>query len=68
MCKIKLQPASATDLPPHNPFLPPSVITQILLLLNPNDIDVSLKVVVTYSIDEEIFTEIGEVDHLPVIR
>lgn len=32
--KIKLQPPSATDLPPHNPILPPAAITQALSLIH----------------------------------
>jgi len=30
--KVKLQPASATDLPAHNPILPPAAITQVMLI------------------------------------
>lgn len=36
--KIKFQPPSATDLPPHNPILPPAAITQVILLANPNKV------------------------------
>jgi ADP-ribosylation factor-binding protein GGA len=34
--KIKFQPASRSDLPAYNPILPPSAITQIILIANPN--------------------------------
>jgi ADP-ribosylation factor-binding protein GGA len=34
--KVKLQSASRTDLPPFNPILPPTAITQIILIANPN--------------------------------
>jgi hypothetical protein len=34
--KVKLQSASRTDLPPFNPILPPTAITQIMLIANPN--------------------------------
>ena len=34
--KLKLQPASRTDLPAYNPILPPSAITQVMLIANPN--------------------------------
>ncbi|XP_036141563.1 uncharacterized protein LOC118645151 [Monomorium pharaonis] len=34
-CKCKLQAPSGTKLPAHNPFLPPSAITQIMLIANP---------------------------------
>jgi len=33
--KIKLQPASATDLPAHNPILPAAAITQVMLIALP---------------------------------
>ncbi|XP_041062141.1 ADP-ribosylation factor-binding protein GGA1-like isoform X2 [Carcharodon carcharias] len=33
--KVKLQPASGTELPAFNPVLPPSVISQVMLLANP---------------------------------
>ncbi len=34
--KIKLQSATRNDLPPYNPILPPTAITQIILIANPN--------------------------------
>ncbi|XP_071575573.1 ADP-ribosylation factor-binding protein GGA1 isoform X6 [Temnothorax nylanderi] len=34
-CKCRLQAPSGTKLPAHNPFLPPSAITQIMLIANP---------------------------------
>lgn len=36
--KVKLQPPSATDLPAYNPILPPSAITQVMLLANPQNV------------------------------
>jgi len=33
--KIKLQPASATDLPSYNPILPAAAITQVMLIALP---------------------------------
>jgi len=33
--KIKLQPASATDLPAYNPILPAAAITQVMLIALP---------------------------------
>lgn len=36
--KVKLQPPSSTELPAFNPILPPSTITQILLLANPHKV------------------------------
>jgi len=33
--RVKLQRASATDLPAYNPILPPSAITQVMLIAYP---------------------------------
>lgn len=64
-CKCRLQPPSGTELPAHNPFLPPSAITQIMLVANPSKAPVSLKFMLSYTMDEETFTEMGEVEELP---
>ncbi|GJQ84041.1 Gga [Trypoxylus dichotomus] len=66
-CKVKLQPPSATELPPFNPFLPPSAITQIMLISNPEKVNVSLKFIVSYNVEDETTTEIGEIDCLPTV-
>ncbi|KRT86702.1 hypothetical protein AMK59_2175, partial [Oryctes borbonicus] len=66
-CKVKLQPPSATELPSFNPFLPPSAITQIMLISNPEKVKVSLKFIVSYNIDDETTTEMGEIDCLPTV-
>ena len=34
--RVKLQPASRSDLPTYNPILPPTAITQVMLIANPN--------------------------------
>nr|XP_033328142.1 ADP-ribosylation factor-binding protein GGA3 [Megalopta genalis]XP_033328143.1 ADP-ribosylation factor-binding protein GGA3 [Megalopta genalis] len=65
-CKCRLQPPSGTELPGHNPFLPPSAITQIMLIANPNKESVSLKFMLSYTMDDETFTEMGEVEKLPL--
>ncbi|XP_057654502.1 ADP-ribosylation factor-binding protein GGA3 [Diorhabda carinulata] len=67
-CKLKLQPPSSTDLPVYNPFLPPMAITQILLVGNPESVAVSLKFIISYIMDEETITEMGEVEELPRLR
>ncbi|XP_015604384.1 ADP-ribosylation factor-binding protein GGA1 isoform X2 [Cephus cinctus] len=64
-CKCRLQPPSGTELPAHNPFLPPSAITQIMLIANPLKEPVSLKFMLSYTMDDETVTEMGEVDKLP---
>ncbi|XP_017763893.1 PREDICTED: ADP-ribosylation factor-binding protein GGA1 [Eufriesea mexicana] len=66
-CKCRLQPPSGTGLPGHNPFLPPSAITQIMLIANPTKETVSLKFMLSYTMDDETFTEMGEVEKLPLI-
>nr|XP_042911208.1 ADP-ribosylation factor-binding protein GGA1 [Parasteatoda tepidariorum] len=62
--KIKLQPPSATDLPPYNPILPPATITQVMLLANPQNETVRLKYKVNYLLNEKELTDSGEVDNL----
>ncbi|XP_032670611.1 ADP-ribosylation factor-binding protein GGA3 [Odontomachus brunneus] len=64
-CKCRLQAPSGTKLPAHNPFLPPSAITQIMLIANPLKEPVSLKFMLSYTLDDETITEMGEVDKLP---
>ncbi|EFN81316.1 ADP-ribosylation factor-binding protein GGA3 [Harpegnathos saltator] len=64
-CKCRLQAPSGMKLPAHNPFLPPSAITQIMLIANPLKEPVSLKFMLSYTLDDETFTEMGEVDKLP---
>ncbi|KAJ8945145.1 hypothetical protein NQ318_001610, partial [Aromia moschata] len=59
-CKLKLQPPSATNLPAYNPFLPPSAITQIMLTANPEGTQMSLKFIISYVMDDETITEMGE--------
>jgi ADP-ribosylation factor-binding protein GGA len=66
-CRVKLQAASGSELPPHNPFVPPPAITQVMLVANPNKAEVSLKYVLSYLQNgEEPQTEMGEVAKLPV--
>ncbi|XP_031825412.1 ADP-ribosylation factor-binding protein Gga [Nomia melanderi] len=66
-CKCRLQPPSETVLPAHNPFLPPSAITQIMLIANPSKESVSLKFMLSYTMEDETFTEMGEVEKLPLL-
>ena len=65
--KVKLQPPSATDLPAYNPILPPSAITQVMLLANPHNYPkerIRLKYKITYNMDSETRSDMGEVDNL----
>ncbi|CAH1969558.1 unnamed protein product [Acanthoscelides obtectus] len=67
-CKLKLQPPSSTNLPAYNPFLPPSAITQIMIIANPDSTKLTLKFVISYVMDDETITEMGEVDELPTLQ
>lgn len=60
--RIRLQPPSGTELPPHNPILPAAAVTQIMLLANPAKDKVCLKYKLSYTIDEESHMDAGEVD------
>jgi ADP-ribosylation factor-binding protein GGA len=63
-CKLRLQPPSSTDLNAFNPFLPPPAATQLLLIANPNGHPVSLKFMISYCVDGDMVTEMGEVEQL----
>jgi ADP-ribosylation factor-binding protein GGA len=59
--KVKLQPASATDLPAYNPILPPAAITQVMLIAHRPQDKVLLKFKITYSLKDAMVTDVGEV-------
>jgi ADP-ribosylation factor-binding protein GGA len=65
-CKVKLQSPTTTALPAHNPFVPPSAITQVMLIANPHKKEVSFKYILSYTQDGEPQTEMGQVDKLPI--
>jgi ADP-ribosylation factor-binding protein GGA len=64
--RVKLQPLSGNVLPPYKPFLPPSVITQVMLIArNVNKAEkVRLKYKFSYFIDNQTHTDVGEIDSL----
>lgn len=64
--KVKLQPPSATDLPAYNPILPPSAITQIMLLANPQKEKVRLKFKITFTLNDTPITDVGDLANFPV--
>ncbi|KAM4021863.1 ADP-ribosylation factor-binding protein GGA1 [Anomaloglossus baeobatrachus] len=66
--RVKLQPASGTELPAFNPILPPSAVTQVLLLANPAQEKVRLRYKLTYSQGEESFDEMGDVEDFPPVE
>uniref|UniRef100_A0A8C5QN01 ADP-ribosylation factor-binding protein GGA1 n=1 Tax=Leptobrachium leishanense TaxID=445787 RepID=A0A8C5QN01_9ANUR len=63
--KVKLQPATGTELPAFNPILPPSAITQLLLLANPAQEKVRLRYKLTYTQGDQSFDEMGDVEDFP---
>ncbi|XP_066522017.1 ADP-ribosylation factor-binding protein GGA3a [Hoplias malabaricus] len=66
--RVKLQPPSGTELSPFNPVLPPSAITQIMLLANPQKEAVRLKYKLTFDLGGQQRSETGEVDQFPPVE
>ncbi|RUS85567.1 hypothetical protein EGW08_006650, partial [Elysia chlorotica] len=64
--KVKLQPPSASEFPAYNPILPPAAITQVMLVANPRKEKVRLKYKLSYSIGGEQFSDVGDIDGIPV--
>ncbi|XP_019717301.1 ADP-ribosylation factor-binding protein GGA3a [Hippocampus comes] len=64
--KVKLQPPSGTHLAPFNPILPPAVITQVVLLANPHKEKVRMRYKLTFTLDEQPYTDVGEVNEFPL--
>ncbi|XP_075033955.1 ADP-ribosylation factor-binding protein GGA3 [Mixophyes fleayi] len=63
--KVKLQPASGTDMAAFNPIHPPASVTQVMLLANPLKEKVRLRYKLSFALGEELSTEVGEVDQFP---
>ncbi|XP_018115070.1 ADP-ribosylation factor-binding protein GGA1 isoform X2 [Xenopus laevis] len=66
--KVKLQPATGSELPPFNPILPPSSVTQVLLLANPTQDKVRLRYRLTYIQGDQHFDEMGDVEDFPPVE
>uniref|UniRef100_UPI00398F1973 ADP-ribosylation factor-binding protein GGA1-like n=1 Tax=Pristiophorus japonicus TaxID=55135 RepID=UPI00398F1973 len=66
--RVKLQPASSTELPAFNPILPPPVVSQVMLLSNPLKEKVRLRYKLLYTLAEYPFTEVGEVTEFPAVE
>ncbi|XP_062295585.1 ADP-ribosylation factor-binding protein GGA1-like [Scomber scombrus] len=62
---VKLQPPSGTELPAFNPILPPTAVTQILLLANPNKEKVQLQYRLTFTMGEQDHSESGSLEQFP---
>lgn len=63
--KVKLQPPTATELPPFNPILPPAAITQIVLLANPQKEKVRLRYKLTFNLGDKFYDVSGDIDQFP---
>ncbi|KAM6352518.1 ADP-ribosylation factor-binding protein GGA2 isoform 2-T2 [Alca torda] len=63
--KIKLQPASGSQLPAFSPFLPPAVVSQVLLLANPHKDPIRLRYKLAFTQGVQPFSEVGEVTGFP---
>uniref|UniRef100_A0A8B9LS88 Golgi associated, gamma adaptin ear containing, ARF binding protein 3 n=1 Tax=Astyanax mexicanus TaxID=7994 RepID=A0A8B9LS88_ASTMX len=66
--RVKLQPPSSTELAPFNPILPPSAITQVMLLANPMKEKVRMRYKLTFVLGDRQCTETGEVDAFPPVE
>lgn len=62
---VKLQPASRTHLPPYNPLLPPSAVSQVILLANPQGRKVRLRYKLTLTHGDQQLNETGDIDNFP---
>ncbi|XP_029445957.1 ADP-ribosylation factor-binding protein GGA1 isoform X2 [Rhinatrema bivittatum] len=65
--KVKLQPPSGTELPAFSPIVPPTAITQVLLLANPQKEKVRLRYKLTFTMGGQMYNEIGDVDQFPPV-
>ncbi|KAF4070126.1 hypothetical protein AMELA_G00297720 [Ameiurus melas] len=63
--KVKLQSPSGAELVPFNPVLPPSSITQVMLLANPLKEKVRLRYKLMFLLGERQYCEVGELDQFP---
>ncbi|XP_066131955.1 ADP-ribosylation factor-binding protein GGA2 [Saccopteryx bilineata] len=63
--RVKLQPASSSQLPAFSPLLPPVLISQMLLLDNPHKEPVRLRYKLTFNQGGQPFSEVGEVKDFP---
>jgi len=65
--KVKLQPASGTDLPAYNPILPMSAISQVMLIAHPHEEMIRLKFKIMYTVNNgEMMMDVGELEPLTV--
>uniref|UniRef100_A0A4W4H5N6 Golgi associated, gamma adaptin ear containing, ARF binding protein 3a n=1 Tax=Electrophorus electricus TaxID=8005 RepID=A0A4W4H5N6_ELEEL len=65
--RVKLQPPSGTEMAPFNPILPPSAITQVMLLANPLKEKARMRYKLMFVLGDHQCTETGEVDTFPPV-
>ncbi|KAM8777400.1 ADP-ribosylation factor-binding protein GGA2 [Rhynchonycteris naso] len=65
--RVKLQPASSSQLPAFSPLLPPVLVSQVLLLDNPHKEPVRLRYKLTFNQGGQPFSEVGEVKDFPAL-
>ncbi|NWU94450.1 GGA2 protein, partial [Upupa epops] len=63
--RIKLQPASGSELPAFSPLLPPALVSQVLLLANPRRDPIRLKYRLVFTHGVQPVTEVGELTSFP---
>ncbi|XP_074867061.1 ADP-ribosylation factor-binding protein GGA2 isoform X2 [Carettochelys insculpta] len=63
--RVKLQPASGSELPAFSPLLPPAVISQVLLLANPPRDPIRLRYKLLFTQEGQPISAAGEVTGFP---
>ncbi|XP_043945234.1 ADP-ribosylation factor-binding protein GGA1-like [Protopterus annectens] len=66
--RLKLQHPSGSELPAFNPLLPPTVISQVLLLANPRKEPVRLRFKLSFVQGNQTFCEVGDVNQFPDVN
>ncbi|VVC33641.1 Hypothetical protein CINCED_3A021531 [Cinara cedri] len=61
-CRLRILPPSRNNLPIYNAFLPQETIVQIILVATRNKQFIPFKYVISYTMDNEMFTEFGEIE------
>ncbi|CAH0389926.1 unnamed protein product [Bemisia tabaci] len=64
--RLRLQPASSSELPAYSPFLSPPVITQVMLIASPRKDPIVFQFVLSYTMDGETITEMGKIQDFPL--
>eukprot|EP00111_Clytia_hemisphaerica_P009425 TCONS_00027659-protein len=65
--RVKLQPATSTQLNAYNPILPPPSISQVMLIANPSKESIRLRFRVSYKLNGIAYNENSSIDQLPQV-